>query len=94
MFILNGIFTKFLNLTFPQDLKLKRAREAILDQKIKEFRKDKDTPTGGPLRVYANSVNSKQPYKTLLVSNASTCELLTENIEDVKFSCIWLLIRY
>ena len=54
------------------DLKLQRQRKAILDQKLKGFFKDQDQPTGGPLRVHADSINDKQPYKTLLVSNNDT----------------------
>ena len=54
------------------DLKLQRQRKAILDQKLKGFFKDQDQPTGGPLRVHADSINYKQPYKTLLVSNNDT----------------------
>ena len=50
-------------------LQLQRHRKAILDQKLKGFFKDSTEPTGGPLRVHADTINSNQPYKTLLVSN-------------------------
>lgn len=62
---------------------LRRRRQQKLEKKLKEFEgKDGSPDTGGPLRIYAETLKPEIPYKTLLVSmHAPTTHVVKDALE-------------
>ncbi|KAG8189760.1 hypothetical protein JTE90_012933 [Oedothorax gibbosus] len=61
---------------------MRRRRQQILEQKLKQFCQEGGTDAGGTLRIFGESLNKDVPYKTLLLSTKDSASFVVKEILD------------